>query len=90
MFCFCLQSSLLKLQALEVEGGPSLGPSPEDSPPALGSKEQKSPCSPVELGGKEGKTLALCHSAPTDENSPPGRYTCLSTHLSVCLSFCHC
>ncbi|XP_020513187.2 protein FAM13C [Labrus bergylta] len=71
MFCFCLQSSLLKLQALEVEGGPSLGPSPEESPPALGSKEQKSPCGPVELGGKEGKTLALCHSAPADENSPP-------------------
>uniref|UniRef100_A0A8C6NP70 FAM13A-like domain-containing protein n=1 Tax=Nothobranchius furzeri TaxID=105023 RepID=A0A8C6NP70_NOTFU len=36
MFCFCLQSSLLKLQALEVEGGSSLGPSPEESPPALG------------------------------------------------------
>ncbi|XP_008301935.1 protein FAM13C [Stegastes partitus] len=71
MFCFCLQSSLLKLQALEVEGGPSLGPSPEDSPPALGSKEQKSPSVPAELGGKDGKTLALCHSVPADENSPP-------------------
>ncbi|XP_029383574.1 protein FAM13C-like [Echeneis naucrates] len=64
MFCFCLQSSLLKLQALEVEGGGSLSSSPEESPPGLGSKEQKSPC-----GGREGKTLALCHSA--DENSPP-------------------
>ncbi|XP_049420201.1 protein FAM13C-like [Epinephelus fuscoguttatus] len=71
MFCFCLQSSLLKLQALEVEGGTSLGPSPEESPPALGSKEQKSPCGSVELGGKDGKTLALCHSVPADENSPP-------------------
>ncbi|XP_034415263.1 protein FAM13C-like [Cyclopterus lumpus] len=71
MFCFCLQSSLLKLQALEVEGVPSLGPSPEESPPAPGSKEQKSPCGPVELGGKEGKTLALCHGVPSDENSPP-------------------
>ncbi|XP_055085332.1 protein FAM13C [Periophthalmus magnuspinnatus] len=71
MFCFCLQSSLLKLQALDVEGGTSLGPSPEESPPALGSKEQKSPCSPVvELGGvKDGKTIAMCHSV--DENSPP-------------------
>ncbi|XP_029311351.1 protein FAM13C [Cottoperca gobio] len=68
MFCFCLQSSLLKLQALEVEGGPSRGSSPEESPPALGSKEQKSPCSP---GGLGGKTLALCHSTPADENSPP-------------------
>ncbi|XP_074518688.1 protein FAM13C-like [Halichoeres trimaculatus] len=75
MFCFCLQSSLLKLQALEVEGGPSLGPSPEDSPPALGSKEQKSPCGPVELGGK---TLALCHGVPADENSPPELLTVLS------------
>lgn len=92
MFCFCLQSSLLKLQALEVEGGPSLGPSPEQSPPALGSKDQKSPCGPMELGGKEGKTLALCHSVPADENSPPGRYTCppacLSMLLSVRLSVC--
>ncbi|KAG8009248.1 Protein FAM13C [Nibea albiflora] len=78
MFCFCLQSSLLKLQALEVEGGSSLGPSPEESPPALGSKDQKSPCSPVELGGKEGKTLALCHSVPTDENSPPELLTVLN------------
>lgn len=71
MFCFCLQSSLLKLQALEVEGGSSLGPSPEDSPPPLGSKEQKSPCSSVvDLGGvKDGKTIAMCHSV--DENSPP-------------------
>ena len=85
MFCFCLQSSLLKLQALEVEGGPSLGPSPEESPPALGSKEQKSPCGPVELGGKDGKTLALCHSVPADENSPPGTCTCLSVCLSSCL-----
>ncbi|CAJ1081333.1 protein FAM13C-like [Xyrichtys novacula] len=78
MFCFCLQSSLLKLQALEVEGGPSLGPSPEDSPPALGSKEQKSPCGPVELGGKEGKTLALCHGVPADENSPPELLTVIT------------
>ncbi|AWP18214.1 hypothetical protein SMAX5B_007228 [Scophthalmus maximus] len=42
-------SSLLKLQALEGEGGTSLGPSPEESPPALGSKEQKSPRSPEVL-----------------------------------------
>ncbi|XP_056221487.1 protein FAM13C-like isoform X1 [Seriola aureovittata] len=69
-------SSLLKLQALEVEGGPSLGPSPEESPPALGSKGQKSPCGLAELGGKEGKTLALCHSA--DENSPPELLTVLT------------
>lgn len=79
MFCFCLQSSLLKLQALEVDGVPSLGPSPEESPPALGSKEQKSPCGPAELGGLEAKTLALCHSVPADENSPPGS-------TPVCLS----
>ncbi|TDH13377.1 hypothetical protein EPR50_G00057140 [Perca flavescens] len=43
MFCFCLHSSLLKLQRLEVEGGPSLRQSPEESHPNLGSKEQKSP-----------------------------------------------
>ena len=74
MFCFCLQSSLLKLQALEVEGGPSLGSSPEYSPPPLGSKEQgRSSCAMGVRGEKEGNTLALCHSCPTDENSPPGR-----------------
>lgn len=72
MFCFCLQSSLLKLQALEVEGGSSLGPSPEESPPALGSKEQKSLCAPAELVGREVRTKALCHSIPADENNPPG------------------
>ncbi|XP_033933445.2 protein FAM13A-like, partial [Pseudochaenichthys georgianus] len=70
MFCFCLQSSLLKLRALEGEGGPSPGSSPDESPPPLGSKGQKSPPSPGETGG--GETLALCHSPPaTDENSPP-------------------
>ncbi|KAM3860036.1 protein FAM13C [Diretmus argenteus] len=78
MFCFCLQSSLLKLQALEVEGGSSLGPSPEESPPALGSKEQRSPCALVDHGGKEGKTLALCHGCPADENSPPELMTVLT------------
>ncbi|XP_071370737.1 protein FAM13C-like, partial [Centroberyx affinis] len=78
MFCFCLQSSLLKLQALEVEGCSSLGPSPEESPPALGSKEQRSPCGPGEPGGKEGKTLALCHSFPADENNPPELLTVLT------------
>ncbi|CAL8309972.1 unnamed protein product [Boreogadus saida] len=72
MFCFCLQSSLLKLQALEVEGGPSLGSSPENSPPPLGSKEQgRSSCAMGVRGEKEGNTLALCHSCPADENSPP-------------------
>ncbi|XP_008435924.1 protein FAM13A-like [Poecilia reticulata] len=78
MFCFCLQSSLLKLQALDVEGGSSRGTSPEESPPALDSKEQKSPCVPVELGGKDGRTTALCHRAPTDENHPPELLTVLT------------
>ncbi|KAL4640106.1 protein FAM13C [Arapaima gigas] len=42
MFCFCWQSSFLKLHALDVDACPSLGPSPEDDspPPLLGSKEQ--------------------------------------------------
>ncbi|XP_029953983.1 protein FAM13C-like [Salarias fasciatus] len=75
MFCFCLQSSLLKLQALEVEGGPSQGSSPENSPPALGSKEPRSPGGPNELGGK---TQAVCHHVPTDENSPPDVLAVLS------------
>uniref|UniRef100_A0A3P9J1L9 FAM13A-like domain-containing protein n=1 Tax=Oryzias latipes TaxID=8090 RepID=A0A3P9J1L9_ORYLA len=78
MFCFCLQSSLLKLQALEVEGGSSLGPSPEESPPALGSKEQKSLCAPAELVGREVRTKAVCHSIPADENNPPELLTVLS------------
>ncbi|XP_051968024.1 protein FAM13C-like [Xyrauchen texanus] len=40
MFCFCLQSSLMKLQALEGDSSPSSEPSPEDSPPILGFKEE--------------------------------------------------
>ncbi|CAL8302693.1 unnamed protein product [Lota lota] len=76
MFCFCLQSSLLKLQALEVEGGPSLGSSPEDSPPPVCGKEQgRSSCAMGVHGEKEGNTLALCHSCPADENSPPESLT---------------
>ncbi|XP_056153405.1 protein FAM13C [Lampris incognitus] len=78
MFCFCLQSSLLKLQALEVDGGPSLGPSPEESPPPSESKEQGSPGVPGIHGGKEARTLALCHSYPADENSPPELLTGLT------------
>ncbi|XP_034722344.1 protein FAM13C-like, partial [Etheostoma cragini] len=76
MFCFCLHGSLLKLP--ETEGDTSLRPSPEDGPPALGSKDQKSPCGPLELGGKDGRTLGLCHSVPVDENSPPDLLPVLS------------
>ncbi|KAM6896864.1 protein FAM13C-like [Xenentodon cancila] len=72
MFCFCLQSPLLKLQALEVEGVPSLGPSPEESPPARNSKEQKNPGVPAE------KTAAVCHNVPVDENEPPELLTVLT------------
>lgn len=74
MFCFCLQSSLLKLQALEVDGSSSPGGSPEESPPVLTSKEQKSPCGPL-----EGKTQALCHNVPNEE----GKDT-LCVHLCQC------
>ncbi|KTF76589.1 hypothetical protein cypCar_00046298 [Cyprinus carpio] len=40
MFCFCLQGSLLKLQALEGDTSPSSDTSPEDSPPSLGFKDE--------------------------------------------------
>ncbi|KAK1794106.1 hypothetical protein P4O66_010716 [Electrophorus voltai] len=43
MFCFCLQGSLLKLQALEEDASPPHGPSPDDSPPGLGCKEDRQP-----------------------------------------------
>ncbi|KAM6951583.1 protein FAM13C [Aplochiton taeniatus] len=43
MFCFCLQSSLLKLQALEVEEGSSPESSPEEGPPSLGFEERQGP-----------------------------------------------
>ncbi|XP_038133879.1 protein FAM13A-like isoform X1 [Cyprinodon tularosa] len=82
MFCFCLQSSLLKLQALDVEGGSSQGLSPEESPPALGSKEHKSACVPAELGGKDGRTTALCHRAPTDEKHQPAELLTVLTRPS--------
>ncbi|XP_037319506.1 protein FAM13A-like [Pungitius pungitius] len=78
MFCFCLKSSLLKLQALEVEGGASLDPSPEEGSPARGSKEKKSPFGPPELRGNEGKTPALCHGVISDENNLPERLTVLT------------
>ncbi|KAJ3608311.1 hypothetical protein NHX12_025360 [Muraenolepis orangiensis] len=86
MFCFCLQSSLLKLQALEADGGgpSSLGSSPEDSPQPPGSSKElprrRSPCAAVGGwghgekdggGGSSSSTLALCHGRPSDENSPP-------------------
>ncbi|KAA0725598.1 Protein FAM13C [Triplophysa tibetana] len=41
MFCFCLQSSLMKLQSLEGDTSPSSDPSPEDSPPTLGFREER-------------------------------------------------
>ncbi|TRY58161.1 hypothetical protein DNTS_014195 [Danionella cerebrum] len=40
MFCFCLQGSLLKLQALEGDTSPSSDASPEESPPILGLKDE--------------------------------------------------
>ncbi|XP_010895965.2 protein FAM13C isoform X2 [Esox lucius] len=83
MFCFCLQSSLLKLQALEVDGCSSLGPSPDSSPPP-----QTSP--PPPLGGKDQtqtlenhQVLSHCcpgsfHSpSPWEENSPPAAHLAL-------------
>ncbi|XP_034050289.1 protein FAM13C isoform X2 [Thalassophryne amazonica] len=61
MFCFCLQRSLIKLRSFEVDGCRSLRTSPEDSPQTLDSKEPKGP-------DEEKETLALCHTAPTEEN----------------------
>ena len=72
MFCFCLQSSLLKLQALEGDSCSSLGPSPDNSPPALTpSQTQTHTLSPA-LDGKQ-DSQALCHSYPGRENGPPGK-----------------
>lgn len=86
MFCFCLQSSLLKLRALESEGGPSAASSPEERPlAALGTKEQKSPCSSPELGAKE--TLAMFYSGQSGENNTGGTQTCL---LVPCLCVYMC
>ncbi|KAG9346012.1 hypothetical protein JZ751_007827 [Albula glossodonta] len=50
MFCFCFQSSLLKLQALEVDMCSSLGPAAEDGGPVQSSKELSVPPS---LSGEE-------------------------------------
>ncbi|XP_067101318.1 protein FAM13C [Osmerus mordax] len=68
MFCFCLQSSLLKLQALEGDSCSSLGSSPDNSPPAL-TPSQTQTLSPA-LDGKQ-DSQALCHSYPGRENGPP-------------------
>ncbi|KAJ8264404.1 hypothetical protein GJAV_G00148790 [Gymnothorax javanicus] len=43
MFCFCFQTSLLKLQALEVDMCSPLGPPPEDGIPAQGAMELSMP-----------------------------------------------
>ncbi|KAJ8365657.1 hypothetical protein SKAU_G00144880 [Synaphobranchus kaupii] len=55
MFCFCFQSSLLKLQALEVDMCSPLGGAPEDSIPAQGAKELSLPPS---LSGEENSPAA--------------------------------
>lgn len=83
MFCFCLQRSLLKLQPLEVEGGPSLGPSPEESPSSPGSKGQKSLCSPVEPREKEAKNRVLSHRVPAVSSAPGTPPVCLSFWYST-------
>ncbi|XP_061564518.1 protein FAM13A-like [Cololabis saira] len=81
MFCFCLQSSLLKLQALEVEGGPSLGPSPEEGPPSRAGKEHKDPAGVLaEKTPPAAVAVAVCHHHhhPADENDPPELLTVLA------------
>ncbi|KAM8837119.1 protein FAM13C-like [Spinachia spinachia] len=70
MFCFCLQSSLLKVQALEVDGDASLGPSAEE--------DKTSPCGPSELQGNGWKTPALCPGVIPDENILPERLEVLT------------
>ncbi|XP_064176083.1 protein FAM13C [Anguilla rostrata] len=62
MFCFCFQSSLLKLQALEVDMCSPLGPPPEDAVPPPGAPE---PCPPPSLSGDE--------DSPAAENRPVQR-----------------
>ncbi|XP_031416714.1 protein FAM13C [Clupea harengus] len=64
MFCFCLQSPLLKLQALDGDGCPSPGDSPEDEAPCLGTKEGPPDQGPScwSLGGERDRAR---------ENSPP-------------------
>ncbi|XP_036396997.1 protein FAM13C [Megalops cyprinoides] len=61
MFCFCFQSSLLKLQALEVDVCSSMGPSPagEDGGQTPGAKE---PSLPPTHSGEE--------SSPAVDNRP--------------------
>ncbi|KAM9837871.1 protein FAM13C-like [Aulostomus maculatus] len=81
MFCFCLQSSLLKLQALDVEGGHSPDSSPEEEPPEPAGKEQRSQSRTVSLQGTDEKTLALCHSVRTDGDVRPDPF--VSSHLSI-------
>ncbi|MBN3302782.1 FA13C protein, partial [Amia calva] len=53
MFCFCLQSSFLKLQALEVDLCSTFVPSQEDGAQGQGSKEQSLPTA-RSVQGEEG------------------------------------
>ncbi|XP_062859539.1 protein FAM13C [Trichomycterus rosablanca] len=54
MFCFCLQGSLLKLQALEEDASSPPGSSPDECPPCLGSRDD---------------TQALSHASARDEQN---------------------
>uniref|UniRef100_W5MHV9 Family with sequence similarity 13 member C n=1 Tax=Lepisosteus oculatus TaxID=7918 RepID=W5MHV9_LEPOC len=79
MFCFCLQSSFLKLQALDVDLCSAFVPSQEDSAQIQGNKEQ---------------SLPTARSVQAEESSNPGALTtfifsrehCDTNHEPVLLS----
>ncbi|XP_029104718.1 protein FAM13C [Scleropages formosus] len=74
MFCFCWQSSFLKLQALDVDARPSLGPSPEedDAPPAppLGSNKEQSR-TPSHHGSRSEETSPAADPRPAARTPHP-------------------
>ncbi|KAM9462164.1 protein FAM13C [Clarias gariepinus] len=58
MFCFCLQGSLLKLQALEEDASSPPDSSPDESPTGMGGRDETQPSTRTSL---------------RDENSPQDR-----------------
>lgn len=81
MFCFCLQSSLLKLQALEGDSSPSSDPSPEDSAPTLGFRDESQHPSCNGVGEEKSLLVDACEWCWMNERT--------NDAVKMCCGFAH-